>query len=274
MLSGYNDCHRRAIAHQFGTEIRSVGFELNTTKSSVGASLGTATHKVIERFFNSFINSENFNQQSAVDDAISEFKENTKEGVIWDDATPNIDVLVMQTNRMATAYIETIGKTVKPVATEVSLKADINETWLLSGHVDLICKNADSEVDNIHVRDLKTGKLSRSHHNQLGAYSLLVKHNNYSDVKVAAIDFLKRCPKTKPQELPVTTKYKVSVCEGSAWFTIQHIIENDEKFIKNLNPLHIPDNSMSMMCSEKYCCAYGTDFCSTTKYKEVVKEEK
>jgi len=268
MLPAYNDCPRRAAARQFRREIEKAGYALNSELPSIGAAVGTATHAMVEAYFNSRILLENYSEENSAMKALQALKEETSKGCIWDDSTPSIETAEKQIRRMANVYIEEHGKNLKPVATEIRITASIDEGWELSGQIDLL---AEDENGNLWLRDLKTGAVSRSHHAQLGAYSLLFRtsppDNLPAKLKGAAIDFVKRTPKTRPQDSIKITEYDVSLCEKTAWATIQRVVRDMQNFQDSRDPYSFPENPMSMLCNKTYCIAHGTDFCPITKEK-------
>jgi len=262
MLPAYNDCPRRAIARQFRRDIEKEGYKLNDELPSIGASVGTATHKVIENYFKSKIEERNFVVFEAVENSIIEMQENIKNGCLWDDTTPSVDTARLQVYNMSKAYIEAVGKYIKPLAVEVSLEAIIDDEWKITGHIDLVSEG----FEGINLHDLKTGALVRSYHSQVGGYSLLYR-SVYSDAKISnlVIDFVKRVGKSKTQEIPVSTNYDVKLCERVAYSTIMRIIFDIANFEKTKDPFCLAENPMSMLCNKSYCIAYNTDFCPITK---------
>ncbi|MCL1826436.1 MAG: PD-(D/E)XK nuclease family protein [Candidatus Cloacimonetes bacterium] len=260
-LPAYNDCPRRAIARLFRNDIENAGYKLRDIKPNIGAILGTSTHFYIEKYFQARIDKIEF--QNPIDEVMSNLQDNIKEGVETDDTTPNIDVAKMQIERMAKAYIEGIGKFIEPVAVELNVSAEINDEWQVTGHIDLVCQGKTG----VYIRDLKTGAVVRSHHAQLGAYSLLYR-SEYPDIKVEgiAIDFVKRIPKTRSQETPKTTEYDVHLSEQTAYATINRIIRNFADFQKDTKNVNaFAENPMSLLCSERFCPAFSTAFCPITQ---------
>jgi len=268
MLPAYNDCPRRAIARQFKYEIEKAGFALNQELPSIGAAVGTATHAVAEAYFFSRISLENYSEDKSIERALQALKDETSKGCNWDDSTPSIDTAEKQIRRMANTYIQELGQKLKPVATELRITADLEDGWELSGQIDLL---AEDENGDLWLRDLKTGAVSRSHHAQLGAYSLLYRaappEGLPKTLKSGAIDFIKRTPKTRPQDSVKTTEYDLALCEKTAWATIQRIKKNMQDFQFSRDIDCFPENPMSMLCNKTYCIAYNTDFCPITKEK-------
>jgi hypothetical protein len=269
MLPAYNDCPRRATARQFRGEIEKAGYFLNQELPSIGAAVGTATHAVAEAYFISRISLENYSEQEAVEKALQALREETGKGCNWDDTTPSIDAAEKQIRRMASAYIQELGINIKPVATEMRITADLEDGWELSGQIDLLAEDGNG---NLWLRDLKTGAVSRSHHAQLGAYSLLYRsappEGFPKEIKSGAIDFIKRTPKTRPQDSVKTTEYDLPLCEKTAWATIQRIKKNMQDFQSTRDIDCFPENPMSMLCNKTYCIAHGTNFCPITMEKK------
>ena len=266
MLPAYNDCPRRAIARQFREEIESFGYQLNKSLPSIGAAVGTATHKAIELYFQSKLSGNILHSEpNAHEEAMSGLKEEIKSGVLWDDTTTNIETASKQVWRMTNIYIESIGKDINPIATEVPVLAEY-EDWELSGTIDLVAEDGDG----VRIVDFKTGKAVRSFHTQTGAYSLLYRTvNPEQKVNSIAIDFIKRTPGRNPQEMPISKIYDVGLCEKVAWVTILKIKRDFEEFEKSGDPFVFSENPMSMLCNEKYCPCFNTDFCPITKNKTV-----
>jgi RecB family exonuclease len=245
-----------------------MGYALNQDLPSIGAAVGTATHSVVEAYFLSKFSLDK-NTEDAINAALNALKEETSKGCVWDDTTPSMETAEKQIRRMANVYIEEHGKNIKPVATELRLTADLDDGWQLTGQIDLL---AEDENGDIWLRDLKTGAVSRSHHAQLGAYSLLYKTSPPDGlppkIKGAAIDFVKRTPKTRPQDSVKITEYDVALCERTAYATIQRIKKNMEDFQNTGDIDSFPENPMSMLCNKTYCVAHNSDFCPLTKEKK------
>lgn len=254
MLPAYFDCARRAAAKQFRQEIEAAGFTLRDTLPSVGATFGTSAHAAAEYLFKQKMqNYADASEAQALEVAMQRFGEETGEGVEWDDTTPNNNTAEFQLRRVVAAIAD-FSKTVVPKAVELELRADAGDGFELTGHIDLYT------VEDI-VRDLKTGALHRPYQSQLGGYALLVRSNG-GQPKGAAIDWIARTPKTRPQPPVQTETYPLSLCERAAYATIQRIKRDYQQFISSGDPWAFPSNPMSMMCQEQYSPAYGTNFCS------------
>lgn len=260
MLPAYPDCARRSAAKVFRKIIQQAGFELRQTRPSVGAAVGTAVHKALELPLRAKIDTGKLGRlEDGIDAAIAGFDDETAPGCEWDDTTANRDAAQQQIIRMAKSWYHGPGQDVEPLAIEVELQADAGDGFILTGHADLV--TADG-----WVRDWKTGALVRPYYHQLGAYGMLVRSCDIlPKVRGLGIDFIKRCPKTKPQEPPQFQAYPVEPCERAAWSVIQRVKRDVLEFQESGDPEAFACNPMSMMCTPRYCPAHGTDFCELTK---------
>lgn len=272
MLPSYPDCARRSAAKTFRRDLERHGFELRSTQPSVGAAAGTAVHTAVESVLLAKIETGELGKlEPAIEQAMAGFDEETEPGCEWDDTTPNRNAAQKQIERMTRAYYHGPAKEGNPVAVELSLEADAGDGFLLTGHIDRV----DAAEAGLEVRDTKTGALVRPYYHQLGAYGLLVRSSpellapgtNRNVVSALAIDFIKRCPKTRPQDPAVRNDYGVSVCERAAWSVVQRVKSDLGAFRETGDPEVFSANTMSMMCGPKYCPAFGTDFCELTKGK-------
>jgi hypothetical protein len=265
MLPSYPDCPRRAVAKQYRRKFEKLGYQFRELPPSVGAAAGTAVHTGAEQLLRAKWAGKKITVEQALEPAISGFSEETGKGAIWDDTTPNANVAVEQIKRMVACYQYGPLSTEMPLtineqpAVELELEANAGDGWKLTGHIDLVTEAG-------WVRDTKTGALVRPYHAQLGAYSLLVRSNSIlSTVSGAAIDFIKRVGKTKPQPPCEIQEYPVAPCERNATGLIRRVKDDMARFDAAGDINCFMANQMSMMCSNKYCPAWGTDFCELTK---------
>ena len=264
MLPSYPDCPRRAVAKQYRRTFEKLGYVFRDLPPSVGAAAGTAVHKGCEQLLRAKWAGKQITLDQALEPAIAGFQEETGKGAIWDDTTPNANTAEHQIRGMIGAYLYGPLATETPLtvnsqpAIELELTANAGDGWTLTGHIDLV-------TDTGWVRDTKTGALVRPYHAQLGAYSLLVRSNRViPSVKGVAIDFIKRVGKTKSQPPCAAQEYAVAPCERNAAALIQRIKEGMDRFDTTGDVNCFMANQMSMMCSDKYCPAWGTGFCDLT----------
>lgn len=262
MLPSYPDCPRRAVAKQYRRQFERMGYEFRQTLPSVGSAAGTACHTGAEMLLRAKHAGKQITLDEALEPAFAGFAEETGKGAVWDDTTPNLNTAQQQIKRMVAAYYYGPLKDVTPLtvdgepAVELELEANAGPGWKLTGHIDLV----DSAGT---VRDTKTGALVRPYHGQLGAYSLLVRSNKIlPQVQGVCIDFIQRVGKTKNQPPCVTHAYQVAACERNAMGIIERVKQDMAAFDETGNIEVFLANPMSMMCSDKYCPAWGTKFCA------------
>jgi hypothetical protein len=258
MLPSYPDCARRAAAKQLPQVITEAGFELRQTLPSAGAAVGTAVHKVEEVVMKARLENATATLDDGLEQAMAGFDEETAPGCEWDDTTQNRNTAQQQIIRMAKSAA-VLWERLDPLAVEVELEADLGGGFKLTGHCDLITTDG-------WVRDLKTGAMVRPYFHQLGGYSLLVRSKALLPaVNGLAIDFIKRTPLRRPQDAPVEQSYPVPACERAAYAVIQRIKREVVEFQGSGNPEVFVANPLSMMCTPKYCPAFGTGFCELTR---------
>jgi hypothetical protein len=270
-LSGYADCPRRAAARMLRREVEAFGFRLREPPRSIGAAVGTAVHAAAAVTLKEKAASGTMPPaDDARDAAVQSLRETTAaEGVMFDRDTPAIDAAETQALRMADAWRDHIAPQIEPVAVEERLEAEVAPGLVLSGQSDVIAREAG------RVRDLKTGARRGHHRPQLGAYSLLARTHGV-DVRAAAEDFVARVAVAKPQPTPETHTHDVAGAEVAALAVLRRI-DADIRTFRNGDPESgvMPGdpwaflaNPSSMLCSEKWCPAHGTEFCREHRIKE------
>jgi hypothetical protein len=267
-LPSYTDCPRRWAARTLSREVIEAGYAINQAQpASVGASVGTATHSGAAHIMGLKMQTgELGNQTEAEQLALEQFGESVHGGVLWDEATPNMNDAQKQVVRMVKVFRNTIAVKAEPVAVERRLEANVGGGFLLSGQSDL------QTIEPGRIRDLKTGRFPRSHYAQLGAYSLLARTAHPEQVtKEVCVDFIQRVPVSKPQPETATEFYDQVVAEQAATSTISRIKSDVDEFRRRLIDGDAPPehaflaNPASMLCSKKWCPAFGSDFCREHK---------
>ena len=188
-----------------------------------------------------------------------DFDEEIAPGAIWDATTANRNAAQLQIRSLARAYYHGVAKHVDPLEVELYLEADAGDGFLLTGNIDLVTVQGS-------VRDLKTGAVDRDYFAQLGCYALLCRSQvDPYDVTGIGIDWIKRTGHTKPQPPVIHKEYQLAACQRQAYDVVAAIKRDVNEFRASGNPAAFVCNTMSMMCGDKYCPAWGTDFCSITK---------
>jgi PD-(D/E)XK nuclease superfamily len=267
-LPGYSDCGRRWAASTLRKELAEAGYDLNVTlRISVGASVGTGVHGGAAHMLLEKMNTGDLgNAQEAVDFGISEFEAHSKDGILWDDVTQNANDAQQQVRRMVQVYRATIAQEITPVAVERRLEAAVGDGFVLSGQSDLQVLNPGQ------IRDTKTGKTMRAHYAQVGSYSMLARtaHKEFP-VNGLVVDFIPRVNLKKPQPLPISEHYDQVTAENAAQAAIDHIRIAVGEFRRRVQEGDAPPehaflaNPSSLLCSPKYCGAWGTNFCNEHK---------
>jgi len=255
MLPGYNDCPRRAAAKQYPELLRSIGCASRPMLPSIGAAVGTATHAAAEVLFRARMADPgaSLDVLAAVAVASEKLREEIATGAEWDATTPNLQAAEYQLARLVQACLPLVVAE-EPAAVELHLRARVAEGWELTGHVDLLTQAG-------HLDDLKTGSVKRPYQAQLGAYSLLARANGL-EIRSVGITWVQRGRRTKPQPPMERYRYEVESAERAAWATAQAICRDVEAFETEGDPEAFRANPMSLMCSRRYCPAFGTPFCS------------
>lgn len=260
-LPSYMDCSRRAASKAWKEQVKEAGYDLNDLPPSAGSALGTANHVASEYMMAVKMETGVLGSiDQAIECAVEKFGADISSGVIWDDSTPNKNTALIQIAKQVKAYIP-VMETFTPIALELDLKADVGDDFQLTGHLDIL----DSEA---RIRDEKFGALNRSYLSQLGGYSLLARSNGYR-VTDLCIDWIQRVGKTKPQPACQTIHYDQQESELAAHGIIARVKSDLIAFTQDPDDVWKawPSNPMSLMCSDKYCPAYGTNFCEAWKYR-------
>jgi PD-(D/E)XK nuclease superfamily len=265
-LSGYPDCNRRGAARLFWREIVAAGFRLRSTPRGIGAAVGSAVHKAAEFTLNEKAHTGELPPASAATDAARDtLTEELGHGEIaFDATTASRAEALRQVIAMTKAYHRVVAPKVIPIIVEERLEAEITPGLILSGQPDVVAREPHK------VRDLKTGaRPGASHAPQIGGYALLARTHGF-DIAEAAIDFVQRVGAfAKPQPDPTSQEVAIKRAETAAANIIRHI-EGDlrtfregdpERHILPGDPWAFQANPSSILCSPKYCPAFGTEFC-------------
>lgn len=267
-LPTYGDCSRMWAARTLWKEVTGAGYQLQSNmRNSIGAGVGTATHGGAAYIMTEKMNTgEIGNQTEAEQRALSDLETATSEGVIWDTETANLNDAQKQVVRMIKVFRATLAVELIPIAVERRLECGLGDDFILSGQSDM------QLVSPHGIDDLKTGRIARMHYPQLGSYSLLAR-TAHPDIEVKSLrsQFIQRVRPEKEQPLPVTEEYDQVVAEQAAMGAIRRIKQDVAEFRRRLQDGDAPPehsflaNPSSMLCSEKYCAAYGSDFCREHK---------
>jgi hypothetical protein len=273
-LAAYPDCPRRGAARIFWAQITEAGFRLRYIPRGIGALVGTAVHRGVSVVLGTKARTGTLPLRTV---AIEHSREALAEGaesveVQYDPPhgpTHNMRDAIDQTVRMTGVYHDHVAPTIDPIIVEERLEAEVEQGLVLSGQADLVAREPAS------IRDLKTGaRMPTSFAPQLGGYSLLARSHGYR-IERASIDYVKRVNPAKPQPLPVTNEAVIAHAETAASAIMRQIAldidtfrnGDDRRRIRPGDPWAFAANPASMLCSPKWCSAFGTDFCHEGKSK-------
>lgn len=267
-LNNYPDCNRRGAANLFRHEIEAAGFRLRRLARGIGAVVGTAVHKaaaveLAEKAKTGELPPVTVALDAGRDQLVDDLKsgEVTFDGPRGKTHTPR--EAGAQVAMMTHAHHTFIAPAVHPIIVEERLEAEVEPGLILSGQPDQVAREPNA------IRDLKTGvRAPGSFAAQLGGYSLLARSHGL-DIDHASIDFLQRVDPKHPQPAPVSKRAAVAQAETAATNILRHIAADLETFRRGDvergllpgDPWAFEPNPASILCSEKWCPAYGTEFC-------------
>lgn len=251
--SMFPDCNRRQASRMFGREIAEAGFELRELPSSIGASVGTATHAAVAYALTDKMNGLPLPPNSAAEQCGIEALEKRmqQDGVMWDATTPNLSTAQRQVSRQYKVYRRDIAEKIFPISVERRIEVPTRRGNVLSGQVDVMTDG---------LRDLKTGTVRRANHSQYGSYSLL-RRSEGAAVPYIIEDFVQRVKIDDEQPAPIEVGYEPAMCEKIAARVVLDIETKYEAFVASGDPMEFSANPNSMLCAARWCPAHGTEFC-------------
>ena len=255
-LPSYADCPRRTAAKLLWEELAAQGYSLRETSQGIGSALGTSTHEAANYSLSHKIkNGDLGNASEAIDMAFETFHTiQNVEGIVYDSTTPTYDRAELQLKTLVTTYREKVAPAIKPVEVEIRLEANIGDGFVLSGKFDV------RELTTI--RDLKTGAASRAHISQYGAYGMLCNVHG-RPVEQIVEDYLPRKREPEPETYP----YDVAVAMNAARAILKGLKRDVAEYRETGDPTSFIANPQSMLCSDRFCPVWGTEFCREHKNK-------
>jgi len=260
MLPSWNDCPRRSAAQQYRKEIVNAGYTLRQREPSVGGIIGTAVHAGSTNTLSIKLTTGEYADVSdCIEIGIDSMRIEIADGAIMDATTATKNIAETQTIQMIKSYCIQIAPTIIPaIMPEKQRQATILPGVIFTGKSDV------ETVDNA-IRDVKGGVKEKMFHGQLGGYSLLKKADTKTATDKLFIDYLPRVSPKKTYPGAKTIKYNVALCEEITYYTILQIAKSVSTYRKTGNVYAFPCNPMSVLCSDKYCQAFKTNFCEIYK---------
>jgi len=260
-LAGWNDCPRRASTRTVYDIIKDAGYELRPDVKSVSAAIGSGIHAGCAHVMREKIQKRTAKLDEAVEIGIAKFREEADGGAEFDSKTDSNNTAEKQIENISGAFYYGLAPNIEPVDVERSYDAPVKAGFTLSGHPDI--------VEATRIRDLKTGRTGDHYQAQLGGYALLTRANGDAEPETVVIDWIPRVSIKKPQPEPVSYEYQTAVCKREAQAVIAQVQLQVLNFQRTPEPSMFPANPNSILCSPKYCTAYGTDYCPISKtFKE------
>lgn len=251
------DCARREAARGFAPLIADVtGYALRQTTPGVAAAIGSAVHRAAEYTLSYKLEYGSIgSDRDAEELTVGTLHKELENGVAWDRLADRMSKAEKQARRMTKAYRTYTAPATSPIAVEHNLKADIGDGFLLTGRADAMTFLPSG------IQDLKTGTRQRTHHGQIGSYGILATAHGY-DARVLEINFIKRVGERTVQPTPVVTHYDPDSCMEIARTRLRMVKEMITKFRRTGRPDSFPANPASYLCSDKFCPAWGTKWCT------------
>jgi hypothetical protein len=255
-VTNYTDCPRRAAVNLLRELLASHGYEFRHLLKSVGSAVGTAAHAGACAMLAAKKNGSAAQTRDATDLAVSTYKKESCSGIQYDNTTQSRLDAESQIARLTNSFAQEILPRVTVSATEAYREASLLGATI-TGHVDL-------RTDRQAIMDWKFGAIARHYHGQVGTYSLLDKSAGLRPERLA-VGWLPRVGPKKAYPGAKIIPYDVDVCERAAAATIGRIIDDCRRYQASQDPYVFPANRSSMLCSERYCSAFGTAWCEESK---------
>lgn len=255
-LPTFADCGRRMVARSFEWLVQDAGFKLRDIGANIGAATGTATHAAAAYMLQEKIDNGGLGNVTEMEQiGVQSLEDTIKYGVAWDAVTPNLDIGTKQVIRQSRIYRSQVAPKLTPISVEVRLEAATPSGNILSGQTDNVSENV-----GVVIHDLKTGVKARANIYQYGSYSLLRKAHGLQ-VDGIVEDFVQRVGWHKEQPDAVRIEYPLAYAEKSAAAVLKKLENDLSEFHQTGNPLVFTANPSSMLCSSKWCSAWGTNYC-------------
>lgn len=249
-LTDWADCPRRTIARAHRGLVADAGFTLRPRAHSLAASIGTAVHAGFAASLGTGTDAYDA-AETALNTALA------VETVEYDQTCANKAEAERQTFRMVKLLRKTIVPHVRPVVIEKQLVAAVSDGYELSGHADVITERG--------VLDLKTTVHTTPPWAaaQLGAYGKLTDLSGLLRQPVERLSAVtvRRRHSSKPMEPAMITQHDPVAVMALAKRTLDAYYWKIRDFMRDEDPEVFPPNGNSILCSARWCPAWGTDFC-------------
>jgi hypothetical protein len=266
-LTAWSDCGRRFAARHLADLVGSHGYQLRQAMPRhIGAAIGTAVHAAASYTLEHKREHGDLGSGTEAENrAEAALVEGLEHGAMWDETTPSIGTAKTQAARMARSYRRHLAPHIAPLMVETRLVADVGDGWHLSGQADALAGDPNM------LRDLKTGTRRRNNAVQYGGYGIVLAAHSI-DLRHMVEDYLPRVRLSAEQPSPETHPIPLRAAVAEAWDTIDAIKGAVVQFQQRADDPSGRDpagafraNPASSLCGEKWCPAFGTDFCRITQ---------
>lgn len=255
-LPSYADCPRRTAARVFRSDVLAAGYSLAERPPGIGAAVGTATHAGAAAALKHKVNEGVLAPDRDSEElAMVALRDATTDGVTLDDVSPTMLIAERQVLRQLRTWRAQVAPQIVPTHVEVRINAEFGDVTV-SGQPDVAVNGA--------IHDLKTGRVQRANGAQYGTYSLLWRAHGH-DVSALIEDYVERAPLKREQPPAISTEIDVAEAETAATAIIKRMTADLDAFRCTGDPWSFVANPASMLCGEKWCPAWGTDFCRAHK---------
>jgi hypothetical protein len=260
-LPTWSDCSRRTAAKLWPDLIEGAGYSLRRLAPSVGAPIGSGVHAGASVTLKAKLETGDIGPDDVAEQAaLEEFDARAQaDGVLYDSTTQNRNHAQRQIVRMTGSFRQEIAPQITPTLVEERVEASFFG-MVVSGQADNLA------VEGRRLRDLKTGIMRRPNGPQYGGYSLLYRAHGY-EIEQIVEDHIPRVSISKEQPPAESHIIPVDAAETEAYAILMDMRASIDEFIRLLREGGAPAytafraNPMSALCSDRYCPAWGTDFC-------------
>ncbi len=258
----FPDCERRWAARNIAAEIKAAGYELHETLRHIGAAIGSATHAGIAFIMRDRIKTGTWHPKpDASDCSLEVFVEEVASGpILWDDVTSDALTAEKQILRQVRTYNQFAMGRFIPAMVESRKAANHPSGLVATGKTDITVAQPAKLID------CKTGRHQRANGAQYGGYSRILRaHDN--PVDALEEHYLPRLPLSKEQPEPIIINLDLKVAERAFDRIMQRIADCLNDWRKTKDPGAFIANPQSMLCNEKFCPAWDTEWCHEWKWR-------
>lgn len=296
IVPSVQDCERRAAAQMYKLDLLALGFDdLGVGRSSPALRVGKAVHAAVEIGLHEKLGSTSvaigreqygdtlrtvpLNDGVPIDIKMTDLagdilEENFDEDVdVDEEERPSAKCRCGCNGEPVWHFGNLVEKMIPPavqlvnsiepaqVEPEIIVEPEWIPGWQIKAHPDVI------DTSNV-IHDVKTGKnyeVPDTYQAQLGTYVIA-----FPEAEGIQIDYMKKPGTTQEAPPPISKRYPMQAAAAQAEDQITRFVTATEEFMDptsawHLDPRVFRANPSSMMCSKKFCPAFGTSFCELTK---------